>query len=75
MGEESRVLVSMPPLNTTVISKIPHALAQAGQFELNVMTRLSCNIPEFLVLLTNYRPVFREHCVLGIKANEENWWS
>ncbi len=47
--------------------------AQAGQFELNVMTPvMTCNILESIALLTNYLPFFRERCVEGIKANEES---
>jgi len=46
--------------------------AQAGQFELNVITPLmTCNILESIALLTNYLPVFQERCVEGIKANED----
>jgi len=46
--------------------------AQAGQFELNVMTPvMTSNILASISLLTNYLPVFQERCVEGIKANED----
>lgn len=46
--------------------------AQAGQFELNVMTPvMTYNILESMAILTNFLPVFQERCVLGIKAKEE----
>lgn len=46
--------------------------AQAGQFDLNVMTPVMIhNILESMTLLTNYLPVFTERCVRGIRANVE----
>lgn len=46
--------------------------AQAGQFELNVMTPMMTHtILESLSLLTNFLPVFTSRCVSGIIANEE----
>jgi fumarate hydratase, class II len=46
--------------------------AQAGQFELNVMTPvMTSNILASISLLMNYLPVFQERCVEGIKANED----
>jgi aspartate ammonia-lyase len=45
--------------------------AQAGQFELNVMTPvMTFNILSSISLLTNYLPAFQERCVKGIKAHE-----
>lgn len=45
--------------------------AQAGQFELNVMTPvMTFNILASISLLTNYLPAFQERCVKGIKAHE-----
>jgi aspartate ammonia-lyase len=46
--------------------------AQAGQMELNVMTPvMAYNILQTNKILTNYLPVFREKCVEGISADEE----
>ncbi len=46
--------------------------AQAGQFELNVMTPVIVhNILESVSLLNHYLPVFAMHCVDGIVANED----
>jgi len=45
--------------------------AQAGQFELNVMTPVMVhNILESLSLFTNYLPVFSGRCIDGIVAHE-----
>jgi aspartate ammonia-lyase len=44
--------------------------AQAGQFELNVMTPvMSSNIIESVLLLNNYLPVFQDRCIEGIDVN------
>jgi aspartate ammonia-lyase len=46
--------------------------AQAGQFELNVMTPvMSSNIIESVLLLNNYLPVFQKRCIEGIVVNED----
>jgi len=46
--------------------------AQAGQFELNVMTPvMSSNIIESILLLNNYLPVFQKRCIEGIDVNED----
>jgi aspartate ammonia-lyase len=46
--------------------------AQAGQFELNVMTPvMSSNIIESILLLNNYLPVFQKRCIEGIVVNED----
>lgn len=46
--------------------------AQAGQFELNVMTPvMTHNILLSISMLTNYLPVFQERCVKGIRAHED----
>jgi len=53
--------------NDTVVS----LAAQAGQFELNVMTpAIVHNILDSISLLTHYLPVFTDHCIDGIVANE-----
>lgn len=53
--------------NDTVVS----LASQAGQFELNVMTpAIVHNILESISLLNHYVPVFIEHCIDGIVANE-----
>ena len=53
--------------NDTVVS----FAAQAGQFELNVMTpAIVHNILESIALLDHYLPVFTTHCIDGIAANE-----
>jgi aspartate ammonia-lyase len=53
--------------NDTVVT----LAAQAGQFELNVMTpAIVHNILESISLLNHYLPVFTEHCIDGIVANE-----
>ena len=53
--------------NDTVVS----LAAQAGQFELNVMTPVIVhNILESISLLNHYLPVFTAHCIDGIVANE-----
>jgi aspartate ammonia-lyase len=45
--------------------------AQAGQFELNVMTPVMVhNILESIAILTNYLPVFTTRCIRGIEAHE-----
>jgi len=45
---------------------------QAGQMDLNVMTPvITYNILQCIAILINYLPVFRKHCVEGIKANED----
>jgi aspartate ammonia-lyase len=45
--------------------------AQAGQFELNVMTPVMVhNILESISLFTNYLPVFSTRCIDGIVAHE-----
>jgi fumarate hydratase class II len=54
--------------NDTVVS----LAAQAGQFELNVMTpAIVQNILESLSLLNHYLPVFAMHCIDGIVPNED----
>ena len=46
--------------------------AQAGQFEMNVMTPvMSSNIIESVLLLNNYLPVFQKRCIEGIDVNED----
>jgi aspartate ammonia-lyase len=46
--------------------------AQAGQMELNVMTPIMIyNILNSIRIITNYLPVFKERCILGITANVE----
>jgi len=53
--------------NDTVVT----LAAQAGQFELNVMTpAIAHNILDSISLLNHYIPVFIEHCIDGIVANE-----
>jgi aspartate ammonia-lyase len=53
--------------NDTVVS----LAAQAGQFELNVMTpAIVHNILESVSLLNHYLPVFTAHCIDGIVPNE-----
>jgi len=55
--------------NDTVVTMA----AQAGQFELNVMTPVIVhNILESISLLTHYLPVFTVHCIDGITANERH---
>jgi aspartate ammonia-lyase len=45
--------------------------AQAGQFELNVMTPvIAYNILQSIAILNCYLPVFTERCVMGIEADE-----
>jgi aspartate ammonia-lyase len=54
--------------NDTVVS----LAGSAGQMELNVMTPVMVhNILSSIELLTNYLPVFREKCVVGLEADEE----
>ncbi len=46
--------------------------AQAGQLELNVMAPLMIhNILGSISILTNFLPVFRDRCIVGITANKE----
>jgi aspartate ammonia-lyase len=53
--------------NDTVVA----LAAQAGQFELNVMTPVMVqNILESIALLNHYLPVFTRNCIDGITANE-----
>ncbi len=47
-------------------------VAQAGQFELNVMEPVMVfNIIQSIEILTNVIKVFREKCIMGITANRE----
>ena len=46
--------------------------AQAGQFELNVMTPvMTSNILDSISFLNNYLPIFQTRCVEGITANKD----
>ena len=46
--------------------------AQAGQFELNVMTPvMTSNILDSISFLNNYLPIFQKRCVEGITANKD----
>ncbi len=46
--------------------------AQAGQFELNVMTPvMTSNILDSISFLNNYLPIFQTKCVEGITANKD----
>lgn len=46
--------------------------AQAGQFELNVMTPvMTSNILDSISFLNNYLPIFQTKCVEGITANND----
>jgi aspartate ammonia-lyase len=46
--------------------------AQAGQFELNVMTPvMTSNILDSISFLNNYLPVFQRRCIEGITANKD----
>ncbi|MBZ2165671.1 aspartate ammonia-lyase [Methanobacterium spitsbergense] len=46
--------------------------AQAGQFELNVMTPImTSNILDSISFLNNYLPIFQTKCVEGITANND----